>query len=192
MEYRCKEARGAGFSIQCPDGNPWWGSCHTDAWPTCNLSSEARARLPTFKAPLESDYFATSLPASISTQYASVDPALLILSYPDTSGIDPVSLTTPTPDCNPPPPPPLEDGLLNGASITLVDNHLLVACGGSKCYSWDMEQRQQWQFYADTRFIFTYCDISVEFFPRERREGHNAAALKNGGNKVFLFGGNCN
>ena len=101
VEYRCRQAKGAGFSVQCGDITPWWGSCHLDAWPSCNQSDHAFAGLPTFKAPLESD-FVSSLPPSISSQYASVDPALLVL------GSDgPIRLTTPTPDCSPPAPPPL-------------------------------------------------------------------------------------
>ena len=89
VEYRCQEAKGAGFSVQCSDINPWWGSCHLDGWPSCNLSAHALAHLPTFKATLESD-FTSSLPPSISSRYASVDPALLVLDsegeadHPDT------------------------------------------------------------------------------------------------------------
>ena len=146
VEYRCQEAKGAGFSVQCSDINPWWGSCHLDGWPSCNLSAHALGHLPTFKATLESD-FTSSLPPSISSQYASVDPALLVL---ESEG--PIRLTTPTPGCSPPPPPPLEEYLINGASITLVNKQLLVACGASKCFSWDMEQRKQWQLFAETRF----------------------------------------
>jgi len=169
VEYRCQEAKGAGFSLQCSDGDPWWGACHPVGWPTCNLSSDAFAHLPTFKAPLESDFVSSPLPPSISSQYASVDPALLILASEG-----PISLTTPTPDCSPPPPPPLEDFLIIGASLNLVDKHLLVACGGSKCFSWDMEHPGRWQFFSDTR---------------ERREGHGAAAMKDSSGNLLLLGG---
>merc|ERR1719234_67828 len=170
VEYRCQEAKGAGFSLQCSDvGDPWWGACHPYAWPTCNLSHDAFAHMPTFKAPLESDFASFPLPPSISTQYASVDPALLILASEG-----PIRLTSPTPDCTPPPPPPLEEFLVIGASLNLVDKQLLVACGGSKCFSWDMQHRGQWQFFADTR---------------ERREGHGAAAMKDGSGNVLLLGG---
>ena len=188
VEYRCQEAKGAGFSLQCSDGDPWWGACHPVGWPTCNLSSDAFAHLPTFKAPLESDFVSSPLPPSISSQYASVDPALLILASEG-----PISLTTPTPDCSPPPPPPLEDFLIIGASLNLVDKHLLVACGGSKCFSWDMEHPGRWQFFSDTRFLkFTsyllWLDTSA-FIVRERREGHGAAAMKDSSGNLLLLGG---
>jgi len=128
--------------------------------------------LPTFKAPLESD-FLFSLPPPISSQYASLDPALLILA----SDQGPVSLTSPTPDCSPPPPPPLEEFIFEGASLTLVNENLLVACGGSKCFSWNMEQRRHWQLFADTS---------------ERRVGHSAAAMADGSGRVLLLGGYSN
>jgi len=157
VEYRCQKAKGA---------------CHPYAWPTCNLSDDAFAHLPTFKAPLESGFASFSLPPSISIQYASVDPALLVLASEG-----PIRLTSPTPDCTPPPPPPLEEFLVIGASLNLVDKHLLVACGGSKCFSWELQNCVQWQFFADTR---------------ERREGHGAAAMKDGSGNVLLLGGYLN
>ena len=190
VEYRCQEALGTGFSIQCSNINPWWGACHAVGWPACNLSSDALTHLPTFKAPLESD-FLSSLPPPISSQYASVDPALLILG----SDQGPVSLTSPTPNCSPPPPPPLEEFLFEGASLTLVNKNLLVACGGSKCFAWNMEQRRHWQLFADTRFStcrFYRLQLYTVFIHRGRRVGHSAAAMTDGSGRVLLLGGYLN
>ena len=146
VEYRCKEAKGAGFSLQCSDGDPLWGSCHANGWPSCHLAYDARSNLPTFKAPLESD-FTDSLPLPISSEYASVAPALLVLSSGRT-----VNLTTPTPDCTPPPPPPLQEHLFEGVSLSWVKKNTLVACGGSKCFSWDLKRDTKWELFANTRF----------------------------------------
>ena len=57
-----------------------------------------------------------------------------------------------------------------------------------------MQNRGQWQFFADTRFLTStiyYLQFDdTAFILRERREGHGAAAMKDG--NVLLLGGYLN
>lgn len=59
-----------------------------------------------------------------------------------------------------------------------------------------MEHPERWHFFADTRFLKStsyplWLDTSV-FILRERREGHGAAAMKDGSGNLLLLGGYLN